>query len=53
MSYQMNFKEAGKLRPVRASVADEDVEVLVNAGVVGDTELAPFHLDTLLNLQPR
>ncbi len=49
----MNFKETSKLRAIRSSVTDEDVEVLVDAGVVRDTELAPLHLDTLLNLQPK
>ena len=41
----MDFEKTGELRPVGPSVADEDVQVLVDAGVVADAELTAldFH----------
>jgi hypothetical protein len=42
---EVDLEEAGQLGAVGAAVADEDVEVLVDARVVGDAELAALHFD--------
>jgi len=41
----MNFQEAGQLWSVGPPVANEDIQVLVDVGVVGDAELTTLNFD--------
>ena len=49
----MDFEKTSELRPVGSPVADEDVQVLVNAGVVADAELPALDFDACLTRMSR
>ncbi len=41
----MNFQEAGQLWSVGPPVANEDIQVFVDVGIIGDAELTTLNFD--------